>query len=891
MPLEPGTRLGPYEILAPLGAGGMGEVYRARDARLNRSVAVKVLPEVLAGDPDARSRFEREAQAVAALSHPNILAIHDFGVEGGRAYAATELLEGQTLRDRLRDGALPVRKAVEIAIGVARGIAAAHGRGIVHRDLKPENLFITHDGVVKILDFGLAKSSSPGPTSSAESSHAEETRLAAATTPGTVMGTVGYMAPEQVRGHEVDARADIFALGVVLYEMLEGRRPFERETAAETMTAILKEDPPEAEPGRGIGPALDRIVRHCLEKQPSERFQTARDVAFALESLSITSASSPGLAPAAPGRRLTPVRERLLWISVVLALAAATAWLAVGRGRESESAERVLRATIPLPDGTNFGNVSHSRRLAVSPDGARIAYVSGAQEAETKIYVHDLSTGSNIEVPDSTGGSAPSWSPDSRALAFLQNDRLMTADLRAGRASARIASPTPGAWGPDDQILQAEFTANAVRVLTRSGTGWREIPGVPTGTGTGPVNPVWLPDGRRFLVSVGRPDGESIELYLGDVDGTAWTRVGALALGRESVNVAYAADHLLHVRDEMIVARRFDHRTGTLADHAVVLGGPVSMSPRGAATFAVSDTTLIYRPAATEALTRLVWYDRSGARLSELPEDASHSNPMLSPDGTQLAVGILNAATRARDIWIVDLRRGVRTRVTSDPTADERSAAWFPDGTGLVFRGRNSDLFARSFGSGPDRPIVVDGLSKDPYGVSPDGRYLVYRRSGDGRLNDIWIKPMNPEADPRPLLASDFVETDPQISPDGRWLAYESNETGEPAVYITSFPAASSKVRVSPGVGSHPQWRGDGRELYFMTADRMLMSASLRLSEDKVEVDTVAPLFQTDAYRGFGPQFVVSRDGQRFLVNTEVPTTEAGRISVVFNWRALLDGR
>ena len=885
MPLAPGTRLGTYELVAPLGAGGMGEVYRARDMKLNREVAIKVLPESLAQDPATLARFEREAHAVAALSHPNILAIHDFASERGITYAVTELLEGETLRARIQTP-LPSRKAVEIALSIARGIAAAHERGIIHRDLKPENIFLTRDGVVKILDFGLAKAMDlPG-----AEAPGDETKLSTDTSPGTVMGTVGYMAPEQVRGQAVDARADLFALGAVLYEMLAGERAFIRDTAAETMAAILKEEPAEFASTRAITPALDRIVRHCLEKKPAERFQTARDVAFALETLAGSSPSTPTTAVGAiaTGRAGSSQRERLAWAAATLLLAATVAWLALGKPTETAVDPGVRRTSLLLPADYVFRpNDPAGRRLAISPDGQRVAYVLVKRgSTDTTLFVHSLEAGSAIEVPSSTNAQSPFWSPDSRTLLFIQEDALMTVDAAGGKPMKRIASDDPGAAGPGGGILAADASERAVKLLGPTETEWRDIAGAPSGIQGLPVYPTWLPDGRRFVIVWG-PISEQPNAYLADIAGTPWQRLVGVNPDRESTNLLYVAGHLVNSRDRMIVARSFDPNGASVGSEAITLGGPVDTLVRGSAAYSIAESVLVYQPQAIQTTTRLVWYDRSGARLSTLSDDAPYSNLELSPDGKQLLVGILDPAARSRDLWLVDIKRGVRSRVTSDPV-DERSGSWFPNSQEIVFHGKNRDLYRRPIGAGSEQPVQVDGRSKDPRGVSPDGRFLIYRLSGETTSNDIWIKPISPEGPARPLIATTFNENHAEISPDGRWMAYVSDKNGQADVYVTAFPSAIGEVLVSSGGGNSPRWSRDTRELFYLSPDRKLMRANVRPSGTTFEVDNPTLLFQTEADRSPGPQFIIANDGQRFLVNSELPSGEPGRLDLVFNWQALL---
>ena len=893
MPLAAGTRLGTYEVIAPLGAGGMGEVYRARDSKLNREVAIKVLPDSLAQDPATLARFEREAHAVAALSHPNILAIHDFASERGITYAVTELLEGETLRERLRT-TIPGRKAIEIAISVARGVAAAHERGIIHRDLKPENIFLTNDGVVKILDFGLAKAMDPGGAEApgpGRDTAADETKLSAHTTPGTVMGTVGYMAPEQVRGQVVDARADLFALGAVLYEMLAGERAFIRETAAETMTAILKEEPADFVPTRAVSPSLDRIVRHCLEKQPAHRFQTARDVAFALETLSTSSPSAPAVAmeAATTASVRAAARERLLWAAATLSLAAVAGWLAMIRssGTAVNESENVRRASLVLPTDYAFRPTTPAdRRIAVSPDGQRVAFVLAKRgPSDTTLFVHSFETGSAVAVPDSSGATGPTWSPDGKMLAFLQGDDLMVVDASGGKPTKRIGSVGAPVWGPNGDILVPDLPAKTLRLLAASATEFRSVPGSPSAPLAGPLFPTWLPDGRRFFLLWGENSRPPVA-YLGDLTGSPWREVTGINFERDSLNPSFVAGHLVHARDQMIVARPFDPAQATIGSDMITLGGPVDGAFRNSAAHAITKSVLVYQPLATQVNTKLVWYDQSGARLSQLSDDAGYSNLELSPDDRQLLVGIIDPATRTRDIWTVDTRRGIRSRVTSEPD-DERAASWFPDSKAIAYRGKNRDLFLKPLGAGAERALQVDGRSKDPRGVSIDGKYLVYRVSGETTSNDLWIKPLNPEGAARPLIASNFNEADAEISPDGHWLAYVSDKNGAGEVYVTAFPSATGEVQVSSGGGQVPKWGRDGKALFYLSPDRTMMRARINLSGGSVDLENPERLFPTESVRGPGPQFVVTRDG-RFIVNTEVPSTDQGTLNVVFNWQALL---
>jgi Tol biopolymer transport system component len=878
MPLATGTRLGPYQIVAAIGEGGMGEVYRAHDSRLERDVAIKIIPESLARDPDRVARFEREAKAVAALSHPNVLAVFDTGTVDGTLFVVMELLEGGTLRARLDEGGLPVRKAIEIAAAIARGLAAAHDRGLVHRDLKPENVFLTADGQVKILDFGLARPGAP-------TSHASETR-AAITDAGTVVGTVGYMAPEQVRGHVVDARADLFALGAVLYEMIAGRRAFQHDTAAETMTAILKEDPPELSTSRPqITPALESIVRHCLEKNPAERFQTARDVAFALDALS-GSTSRSGVSEAVPPARRVLTLERGLWAIAMLTLAGATFWSIRDRRPVAAPEPPVLHAPLLLPAGVSLTySGPPGRRLAVSPDGRHVAFVGLAGAEGTAIWVHSLRDMTTTKIPGTSGAMAPVWDADNRTLGFVLDQRVMRVDTSGGQPIEIRSTGQLWGWRPDGSAV---FSRDPNRDFVVLGKDAREQPILTAEPDQRIAYPTFLSDGRRFIYSLLPLDAAQAGFYVGDVDGARGLRFAAANFETESTNPILASGHLLSVRNGMIVARTFDDRTATVGADVHPVAGPVETASPGSAAFSASDNgVLVFQPRAATAASRLIWYDRNGSRLSTLGKEADYSNLELSPNGRSLLVSMTDAAARTRDIWMIDVARGIPTRLTFDPV-DERSAVWTADGLGIIHRGQNGDLFQRPIVGGNPSPVVVDGRSKDPRNVAPDGAFIVYRVSGAG--NDIYAKSLASADPPIALAATPFNEAHAELSPDGRWLAYVSDEAaaGEFDVYVTPFPSGGAKVRVSSAGGRFPRWRQDSKEIYYLSADRQMMSVPVLSATPAFTVGNPVSLFQTEAVNTPGSIYVVTPDGTRFLVNSMIPSTTPSMLNVIVNWPSLI---
>ncbi|MEX2273933.1 MAG: protein kinase [Vicinamibacterales bacterium] len=894
--LVSGVRLGPYEIVAPLGAGGMGEVYRARDTRLHRDVAIKVLPATVAGDASRVARFEQEARAIAALSHPNVLSVFDTGVapmadDAKRLYVVTELLEGQTLGERLASGALPVRKATEIASQIARGLAAAHDKGIVHRDLKPDNVFLTAAGQVKILDFGLARTLAP-----IDSPAAVETR-AAITDAGTVLGTVGYMAPEQVRGHAADARADLFALGIVLYEMLTGGRAFLRPTAAETMTAILNEDPPDLAAARaGLSPALDRIVGHCLEKDPGDRFQTARDVAFALDALSgsgVTAASAPD-AVRRSGARL--MRERIGWALVTLLLAATAIWVVAFPQSPQQGFSAPHYATVLLPEGVTLpADHPAGRRFAISPDGARIAFI-GAAGSRTMLWLRSLNETHSRVIDGSEGAAAPFWSPDSRILAFRQKDQLMKLDAGSG-GRAVAAGPLPGAgtWmrGPsgEDFILASRDTDQTLRLLSKEGEAATDLFVRPPDRSEIYAYPAPLPDGRHFLFAYGQPnDPSSYGLYLGRIGSNEKTQLSAGVLTVDSINSQYASGHVVSVSNLMIRARTFDPEALALGRESINIAGPVQGGARTSAAFSVSQNgVLAFQPTSMRDGSRLMVVDRSGRAVRDLGDTASYSNVELSPDGSRLAVSVIDDVARARDIWVVDMTRGIRSRATYDPS-DERSAVWSPDGRSLVYTSKGLDLYTRPIGTGAETPFVKDGVSKDPRGFSADGAFFVYRVTGKATGNDIWMWRPAGGSEPRPFLVTPFDENYAVFSPDGRWIAYVSDESARPEVYVTSFPSGEGKWQISTEGGSFPRWRQDG-EIVYLGAANAMMAAKVNGQGPVLVVSAAERLFQTSAVAGPGSPFDLSPDGRHFVINSTIPSNAPPSLTVLYNWPALVNRR
>ncbi|MFZ0799443.1 MAG: protein kinase [Terriglobales bacterium] len=866
MALTSGTKLGPYEILAPLGAGGMGEVYRARDTRLGRDVALKILPESFAREPDRLHRFEQEARAVAALNHPNILAVFDIGQQNGSPFLVSELLEGESLRAALDRGVLPQRKTIEYGVQIAHGLAAAHEKGIVHRDLKPENIFVTKDGRIKILDFGLAKLAQP-PGSD------EVTLTSPNTAVGMVLGTASYMAPEQVRGEAADPRTDIFAFGAVLYEMLSGIRPFGRNTAAETMTAVLKDDPPElstppSDPARPVSPALERIVRRCLEKNPEQRFQSARDLSFALSALSGSEASGMARAVAAPRRM--PLR---LWLSVALtlvAVAAVTWWIA----RRPAPMTR-MQFALAVPDEMS---ISH---MALSRDGSMLVFVSPEENsALPMLYVQRVGSSSVTLLPGTQGASYPFWSPDGAYVAFFANGKLEKVAIAGGTPQALVSAPAGrgGSWGSQGVIIFAPDAQGPMQRINADGTGMAPVTEIKPGEESHRW-PLFLPDGDHFLMWVGRfgnlKDDRVSGIYLSSLA----SKEKKLVVLCES-SFGYDAHNLFYAdMQRQLVSVAFDPTAGTASGSTTVIANVVGYQPSTiwTALTVAQNGTVIYNTGVGAAQSALTWVDRSGKELGRIGDPAIMANPTLSPDGTRLAVDISDQKANNVDIWIESTTGASNSRFTFDP-AEEVVGVWSRDGRVVAYRtDDNGSSLCLKPASGLEREkkrITTPPSSMDdfiPNSWSLDDRQILFTRQGASGAH-LELLPVA-SGEPTRLLSGKSNEKNGQISPDGRWVAYASDESGAWEIYVTSFPGAQGKWQVSRGGGTEPRWRGDGKEIFYIAPSGMLMAVPVN-GESIFATGTPAPLFQIHGRAPISSTDVftydAAKDGKRFLVNRYV---------------------
>jgi serine/threonine protein kinase len=867
MSLSAGSRLGPYEIVSPLGAGGMGEVYKARDTRLERTVAVKVLPDHLSS-PEARQRFEREAKTISQLSHPHICALYDVGHEAGVEYLVMEFLEGETLADRLGRGSLPVEQAVKYGIQMAEALDRAHRAGVVHRDLKPANVMLTKTGV-KLLDFGLAKLSEPqaGVVSglSMQMTTPHGSNLTAA---GTILGTFQYMAPEQLEGKEVDARTDIFAFGSVLYEMVTGRKAFAGASQASLIASILEKQPEPITSIQPLAPAtLDHVVRKCMAKDPDERWQSAADVASELRWTSETSAASipqPRLAVAKGQRR--PALLRILGAGglVLLGLAAG---FALSKSRRAPPAERSVFTILP-PEKAELGDST-----AMSPDGRSVAFPASIDGATT-IWVRSLSSSSARSVPGTEGGTFPFWSPDGRSLGFFAGDKLKKIDLAGGPATILADAPAArgGSWGREGVIV---FSAQAAAgIFQVPASGGSPKPATTVDKSLDEVTHRWpsfLPDGRHFIYYAYAATRGQIGLYLGELGSTRKDRIvsgarrGAAATGR-----------LFFVREGTLFAQKFDERRLTPSGDAVPIAERVWFNNEyfGHSSISASQNgTVAFREGTPEK--QLTWFDRTGRSLGAVGPARLHDEPALSPDETRVSLDGTNPETSHGTIWAIDLVRGTISPLTPEDI-DANDSTWSPDGKSLAYRvnkGGEGDVRIRDLASGREVVVMRSGGLPGPVEWSPDGKSLI---CASGSAMRLWVVPIGAEAGKPRLLMNETVLRTVRFSPDGRFFAYVSAQSGQNEVYLRRFPPTDERWQISQGGGVEPYWPRDAKEFFYIAPNRKVMAVSIRTTP-AVDVGKAQPLFPAPtAYGKFTrSSYVVSRDGERFLFSVPVDQARA----------------
>jgi Tol biopolymer transport system component len=870
--LSIGTKIGTVEVLAVIGRGGMGEVYRARDTKLKRDVAIKTLPDEFSHDADRLNRFQREAEVLASLNHPNIAAIYDLQEADGSRFLVLELVEGETLADRIQRGQIPIEEALPIAKSICDALEAAHEQGIVHRDLKPANIKITPDGKVKVLDFGLAKALESAPVTTL--SNSPTLVSAAASNAEVILGTASYMSPEQAKGKDVDRGSDVWAFGCVLYEMLTSHAAFEGETTTEILAGVLKADPDWRRLFAATPDSIRNLLRRCLQKDQRVRLHDIADARIEIED----ALSAPEPAAAVSAGIASRSRERFAWILATTCLIAA-AVLAVRYFREpAPPALPEMRLDVVTPITTLRAS------FAISPDGRKLVFVASG-DGGSRLWLRPIDSPTAQPMAGTEGATYPFWSPDSRSVGFFSPGKLKRADIGGGLpqtlADARVGAG--GAWNPEGVILFNGRGANSpiLRVLT---TGGEAVPATkldPPRTTTHAF-PQFLPDDRRFLFSAA---GSAQGVYLGSLDSTEIKRLTESDFPSFYVPPGW----LLFMRQQQLVARRFDLSRGELTGDPITVADQVSLddslgAPVGA--FSVSASGLAAYRAGIAPRNQLTWFDRTGKILGTVgdPDENTLGFPELSPDGRRVAVDRIVQGNQ--DIWLIDQLRGGAMRFTFD-SANDRRPLWSPDGMEIVFdsnRKRTFDLYIKpSTGAGAEQLLLESPYTKTPDGWSPDGRFLLYNEN-NGKTSDILALPLQGPRKPIAVANSPFTENNGQFSPDGRWVAYQSNESGRFEIYVVPFPPGAGKWQVSAGGGVSPRWRHDGKEIFFISPDRKMMAVAVSASGNSFEAAPPVALFQTRIAGGLKQQYAVSSDG-RFLINVSVADSTIAPITLILNWK------
>jgi Tol biopolymer transport system component len=888
-----GRRLGVYQLQARIGAGGMGEVYRARDTRLGRDVAIKILPRVFTRDSGRLARFEREARVLAALNHPNVATI--YGIEEGDGIRALvmELVEGATLADRIARGPMPMPDALEIAKQIADALDAAHEKGIIHRDLKPANIKVTSAGVVKVLDFGLARvvpatseADSQSPTVTIDRTHE-----------GLVMGTAAYMSPEQARGLPVDKRTDIWAFGCVLYEMLTGRAAFGRDTLTDTLAAVI-----EGEADWSCLPAntpsdIRRLLARSLEKNPKRRL---RDIGDALAGLTPEADEGrPSLAEAggtrsasAPATVGTVARNRWsAWVVgagiFVVGVGIASLWMLPFR---SVPPLRPLRVSVNPPPGGEFRLESGSE---ISPDGRLIVYVAHTGDAD-RLWLRALDSLSARELPGTEGATYPFWSPDSRSIGFFAAGKLKRIDVSGGSpvALCDVAAGRGGTWNADGVILFNGYNDGPILQVSASGGEPVAVTNIDKSrTEDSHRWPQFLPDGRRFLFFVRAPDPQVRGVYVGSLDrpnekirvlssqGAAWYAPGLDA----------GTGYLLWVRDDHLVAQPFDAATTQLIGDAVPIADGPFVAAIGRELFSAStEGTLLYERAPGRNV-QLTWYGRDGRVTGVVgPPNPFTRDPRISPDGRRVAV-IRGASPFSGEVWVVEIDRGVAAPFAVRESSGGTAVAWAPDGQAVAYSwGAPPNLFLRGT-DGTDRRLTNTASTQTIWDWSRDGQYLLYTVISNDLAatsrSDLWAMSVTGHSEPLQLTRGRFQEQNGRFSPDGQWITYTSNESGRNEIYVQRFPDGRMKARVSTRGGAYARWQADGREIFYRSLDGTLMSVTVRMSGRAPELAAPVVLFNIPE------EYDASADGQRFLALVSIEKAEASPMVVVTNWQADLQAR
>jgi serine/threonine protein kinase/Tol biopolymer transport system component len=882
-----GRTFGSYEIRALIAAGGMGEVYRALDIRLNRTVAIKTLPAHLSDDPDRRERLAREAQIISSLNHPHICTLHDVGVQDGIHYLVMEHVDGDTLQKRLERGPLPLARALEYAIQIVDALDKAHRRGVIHRDLKPGNVMLTKSGV-KLLDFGLATRHTPPPA--AAFGDPAPDRPNALTAEGAIVGTLQYLSPEQLEGKQADNRTDIFAFGALAYEMITGRTTFPAANQAQLVGAILKDDPqPIVALVPDVPPRLAETLSRCVAKDPDNRWQSANDLLFELRSI----VNPPTVDGHESRPRGLPRRiERAAWTAALLACAAiAFVWARTRDGRpvDLNSAAPPIRYTIFPPDGTALYS-GYGLPFALSPDGRQIVYATARADGTEQLWLRSLYSQLEQAMPGTEGANTPFWSPDGEWIGFFAANSLKKVRVSSGLTqvvAANVQTKGGATWNADDVIVFMTGPGGLLRVAARGGP----VSAATTSSEGSHFWPQFLGDGDHFIYAAASPGG----IYLGSLGHEAPRLLMKFPVRISSL--AYVPGFVFFVQDAILFVRPFDEKRLAFSGGPIGIVRGIPIMATGRAAFSVSATgVLAYWPYPVGTPAVLQWFERNGHASAAVGTPSQYAGFALSPDASQLAFSRTSMA--GADVWVRNLARGGESRLTFDGAAF--TPQWSPDGTRIVFTGPGGapppKLFIKSIANAGVAPRI--GVAKVPNFASSwstDGRSIVSVRVDPVNHNDLWVHRLQDAVDERLPFNTAFNESHGRISPDNRWIAYDTDASGHNEVWVASFPSGTIRRQVSVDGGVSPEWSDGGNEIVYLSRDNRLMAAHFTAAQATVDCGAPRALFHVENLAELDPlafptanAYVAAPDGQRFLVAVRARDPEAPPISIVVNWRALL---
>ena len=881
MPLDPGTRLGPYEIVSSLGVGGMGEVYRARDTRLNRTVAVKTLPTHFSSDPIRKQRFEREARAISALNHANICTLHDVGSQDGIDYLVMEYVEGESLAQRLTKGSLPLDQVLKVGREIADALDRAHRSGIIHRDLKPGNIMLTKSGA-KLLDFGLARQASPA--TSAATLTATAAQVAPVTQEGTIVGTFQYMSPEQVEGKELDARSDIFSLGAVLYEMVTGQRAFQGKSQLSVASAILEKEPAPISITKPLAPrSLDHIISRCLAKDPEDRWQTTRDLGIELGSLNL---EAPIVART---HRVGLFRGRIVGLSLGMFLAgllvASAIFQFLSSQQNTSPSQNTTRTSILAPEGKEFDRWGTA---ALSPDGKYLVFSALTPGWGGQLWLRRTDSLTAKPLPGTEGAQNPFWSPDSKWIGFVAGSKLRKIAVDGGSPLVICDSVQErgGSWNSNGTILFVPGPGYPVYSVQDS--GGTAVAVTELDTSAGEVShrwPVFLPDGTHFLFLT---RGKENVIYAASTK----SKERKIILKNDTNAVFVSSGYLLFVKNGVLMAQLFDAEHLELKGNAIsVAEGVPVFAGQQRGLFSASENGLLAIHSQAEMLAQPIWVDSSGKLIEPLMESAmfAFGNMQMSSDGRKIAFSITDPKDGSDNIWVYDVNSHQTTKLTFEKFVAQHPR-WSPDGRVLLYNssGYGSPQISRISVAGVSEAerVFPSENSQTAESWSPDGRYLIFGQNPVDKMSErtLWVLQMTGEKQPYPLFAASHSQQWGAVfSPDGKWVAYTSNESGDSEIYVAPFPDVRAKVQISDSTSSWPRWSRDGHQLFYIGKDHSLMAASLRFAASGVEVAATRALFKLDI-----PEFEISDDGKRFLVFKIVENQEPSTVTLINNWLRIL---